>query len=121
MCAQMHTDERNKILRGVLAPGHSIGYHIHDTSSEIIFFLSGNGKTKFFSRKAEGYIHLQDNIICRGAIPVLDTREEGEQVGRACILDDGSYHYVLSVLAQADRAAELEGVIADLFRSYSLS
>lgn len=47
--------------------------------------------------------------------------EEGEQVGRACILDDGSYHYVLSVLAQADRAAELEGVIGDLFRSYSLS
>lgn len=46
--------------------------------------------------------------------------EEGEQVGRACILDDGSYHYVLSVLAEADRAAELEAVISELFRSYSL-
>ena len=47
--------------------------------------------------------------------------EHGELVGRARVLDDGNYHYVLTVLAQADRAAELEGVIADLFRSYSLS
>ena len=46
--------------------------------------------------------------------------EEGEQVVRACILDDGNYHYVLSVLWEADRAAELETVISDLFRSYSL-
>lgn len=41
--AQMYTDEQNKILRGCLAPGHSIGYHQHDTSCEVIFFLSGNG------------------------------------------------------------------------------
>ena len=47
--------------------------------------------------------------------------EQGELVGRARVLDDGNYHSVLTVLAQADRAAELEGVIADLFRSYSLS
>lgn len=46
--------------------------------------------------------------------------EQGEQVGRACVLDDGNYHYVLSVLAEADRAYELETVISDLFRSYSL-
>lgn len=46
--------------------------------------------------------------------------EQGEQVGRACVLDDGNYHYVLSVLAQADRAAELDGAISELFRSYSL-
>ena len=45
LCAKMYVDEQTKILRGVLAPGHSIGYHIHDTSSEIIFFLSGSGKT----------------------------------------------------------------------------
>jgi hypothetical protein len=47
--------------------------------------------------------------------------ETGDRVGRACVLDDGNYHYVLSVLADADRAAELETVISDLFRSYSLS
>ncbi len=47
--------------------------------------------------------------------------EQGEQVGRARVLDDGNYHYVLSVLAEADRAAQLENLISDLFRSYSLS
>lgn len=47
--------------------------------------------------------------------------EEGEQIGRACILDDGNYHYVLSVLGQADRAGEFEEGWEELFSSYSLS
>jgi hypothetical protein len=46
--------------------------------------------------------------------------EEGEQVGRACILDDGNYHYVLSVLIPDHRAAELETVVSEIFQSYSL-
>lgn len=46
--------------------------------------------------------------------------EEGEQVGRACILDDGNYHYVLTVLADADRAGEFETVWEELFSSYSV-
>ena len=45
--AKMHTDELGKILRGVLAPGCSIGYHTHETSSEIIYILSGVGKVKY--------------------------------------------------------------------------
>ena len=44
--AKMHTDELGKILRGVLAPGCSIGYHTHETSSEIIYVLSGTGVVK---------------------------------------------------------------------------
>ena len=46
--------------------------------------------------------------------------ELGDQVGRACILDDGNYHYVLSVLAEAERAGEYEPVWEELFGSYSL-
>ena len=46
--------------------------------------------------------------------------EVGEQVGRACILDDGNYHYVLTVLADADRAGEFETVWSELFGSYAL-
>ena len=42
--ARMHTDENNKIMRGRLAPGSSIGLHTHETSSEIMYFLSGTGK-----------------------------------------------------------------------------
>ena len=46
--------------------------------------------------------------------------EGGSQVGRGSILDDGSYHYVLSVLAEADRAGEFEQVFRALFESYAL-
>jgi len=42
--AHMHIDEQNRILLGRLEPGASIGLHTHETSSEIIWFLSGSGK-----------------------------------------------------------------------------
>ena len=42
--ASMYTDEQNKILKGRLPAGSTIGLHIHDISSEIIFILSGRGK-----------------------------------------------------------------------------
>lgn len=41
--ARMYTDENNKIMRSVLVPGASIGLHTHETSSEIIYILSGYG------------------------------------------------------------------------------
>ena len=44
--AKMYVDELGKILRGVLDPGCSIGYHTHETSSEIVYILSGTGKVK---------------------------------------------------------------------------
>ena len=43
MVAKMVDDDLNRILLATLAPGHSIGYHSHDTSSEIMYFLSGKG------------------------------------------------------------------------------
>ena len=42
--ARMFLDANGKIMRGSLAPGASIGLHIHATSSEIIYILSGTGK-----------------------------------------------------------------------------
>lgn len=45
--AKMHVDERNRILHGVLTPGSSIGMHTHETSSEIVYILSGTGKVKY--------------------------------------------------------------------------
>ena len=43
--ANMHVDAYNKILYGRLVPGATIGYHQHETSSEVIYILSGTGKT----------------------------------------------------------------------------
>lgn len=45
--AQMFVDENNKIMRGKLIPGASIGMHTHETSSEIIYILSGQGKVLY--------------------------------------------------------------------------
>ncbi len=41
--AKMFWDGKNRILHGCLEPGSSIGYHAHETSSEIIYVLSGEG------------------------------------------------------------------------------
>ena len=43
--AKLYTDGQNKMLRGRLAPGCTIGKHTHETSMEVIFILSGNGKS----------------------------------------------------------------------------
>jgi len=42
--ATMQTDKLNRIMRGTLVPGASIGLHTHDDSSEIVYVLSGTGK-----------------------------------------------------------------------------
>ena len=47
MAAQMHTDTMNKIMRGRLIPGATVGLHTHETNSEIIYILSGTGKVLY--------------------------------------------------------------------------
>lgn len=47
--------------------------------------------------------------------------EAGERIGRGAVLDDGSYHYVLCVLADADRVREYTEVWEAVFASYALS
>ena len=37
-------DGQNKIMRGRLEPGCSIGFHSHETNSEIIYILSGEAR-----------------------------------------------------------------------------
>ena len=41
--AKIFNDGLNKILKGTLAPGASIGEHVHEGTSEIIFIFSGEG------------------------------------------------------------------------------
>lgn len=46
--------------------------------------------------------------------------ESGDRVGRAAVLDDGYYHYVLCVLSDAERTREFEEEFSELFENYSL-
>ena len=46
--------------------------------------------------------------------------EEGLQLGRACILDDGNYHYVLSTLAGEETAGRLRDTLQYMYDSCKL-
>ena len=51
--ARMFVDDINRIMKGRLIPGASIGMHTHDTSSEIMFFTKGKGYIIFDGEKIE--------------------------------------------------------------------
>ena len=40
-------DGTNKIMRGRLEAGCTIGYHSHDTNNEIIFIVSGKARCRY--------------------------------------------------------------------------
>lgn len=41
---KVHVDDHNRIMRGRLTPGASIGLHTHLGSSEVVYIFSGTGK-----------------------------------------------------------------------------
>lgn len=47
--------------------------------------------------------------------------EGGDRIARGVILDDGAYHYTLTVLAQADLAGQLEKTVAGITNSFALA
>ena len=47
--------------------------------------------------------------------------EEGELVGRAMVLDDGSYHYCVAILGDAQQAMENKVLWDDMFQSFTLA
>ena len=72
-------DENNKIMLGTLEPGSSIGYHSHDTDSEVMYFLEGEatvltdaGEEKLLPGQAHycpmGHSH---SLINRGDKPLV--------------------------------------------------
>ena len=46
--------------------------------------------------------------------------EDGLQLGRACILDDGNYHYTVTVMAQEESAGALRETVQEMFDSCGL-
>ena len=51
----MFQDMNNKIMKGRLVPGSSIGTHTHETNSEIIYVLSGVGTMEYEDTKEKLY------------------------------------------------------------------
>ena len=86
----LDTKKKDEILRGLLAPGCSIGMHTHKSNSEVIYVLSGTGKmliddgvnAKFIIAGTGSYekalkekvkrFKLEDKIIFTGFITDVD-------------------------------------------------
>ena len=62
LIANMFVDEKNKILRGKLVQGSSIGLHRHVPTAEVIFILSGKGKA--ICDGVEEYLSAGDCHYC---------------------------------------------------------
>lgn len=49
------------------------------------------------------------------------TGENGAQVGRGCILDDGTYHYVLTALVDEGKTEKVQAQWKEMFASFTLA
>lgn len=47
--------------------------------------------------------------------------ENGVQVGRGCILDDGTYHYVITAMADENAVSRVQPAWQEMFRSFRLA
>lgn len=64
--ANMHFDGRNRMFKGCLVPGSSIGVHTHDDSCETIFIISGKGSILEIENGVESVKDVQtgDCLFC---------------------------------------------------------
>ena len=86
--ARMFADGCNRIMRGRLEPGCSIGLHTHEGNSEIIFIVSGTGKVLYdgtYESVSAGSCHYcppghthslindgQEDLVIRAVVPQHD-------------------------------------------------
>ena len=73
----------------------------------------GRDKVQLWQRK--------DGDISRYSCVWVSLGEGGDQMGKATILDDGNYHYVLTVMAAAEDAGELTDTWQTLMESFSIA
>lgn len=78
-------------------------------------------------QKVSGYLPEELTIIqtASGEVDKYEfvwtgSSDEGQQIGRATLLDDGHYHYVLSATIQADRIEEYQEIWNGIFESFKL-
>lgn len=89
--ANMFFDGINRIFKGILEPGASIGVHTHDDSCEVIFILEGNGtileKEPDSSIEIENPVSSGDCLYCpKGHTHSLrNTSAEGDLIFYAVV------------------------------------
>ncbi len=78
-------------------------------------------------RQVSGYgredltvIETADGGLSRYELVWTSAGDGGQKMGRAVILDDGKYHYVLSAMADAEKSGEYQEMWNGMFDSFAL-
>lgn len=83
LAANMFFDGTNRIFKGMLEPGASIGYHTHEDSCEVIFILEGEGtlveKDKTTGEETVSSVMAGDCLYCQkgGSHSLKNTAQKG--------------------------------------------
>ena len=89
--ANMFFDGTNRIFKGRLVPGASIGMHTHEDSCEVIFILEGNGTIVENDSSSGGEsvspVTVGDCLYCQKGCShsLRNTSEEGDLVFYAVV------------------------------------
>ena len=89
--ANMFFDGTNRIFKGKLVPGATIGMHTHDDSCEVIFVLEGNGtiveKAPDLQEEIVSAVHAGDCLYCQKghSHSLRNTAEKGDLVFYAVV------------------------------------
>ena len=73
-----------------------------------------------YDREQLTVMQTQQDGAARYDFVWVSAGETGDRLGRAVILDDGSYHYCMSVLRDAENQEKSQVVWSDVFASFSL-
>lgn len=73
-----------------------------------------------YDREQLTVMQTQQDGVARYDFVWVSAGETGDRLGRAVILDDGSYHYCMSVLRDAENQEKSQVVWSDVFASFSL-
>lgn len=71
-----------------------------------------------FGRDELTVIETKQELYPRYDFTWVSAGEGGDQVGRGCLIDDGDYHYVLSIMASAAESGGLSQVWEEIFASF---
>lgn len=71
-----------------------------------------------FERDALTVVQTEEEDLTRYDFVWHAAGEGGDELGKAAVLDDGNYHYVLSVMAPADQAGSLTEKWGEMFNTF---
>ena len=66
-------------------------------------------------------MHTSPDGVDRYEFVWVSAGETGDRLGRGVVLDDGSYHYCMTVLRDAENQKKSQVVWSDVFSSFSLT